>query len=164
MATFAVSAHFAIPKLPVVNGNPNGPSLPTTLEDARSMFLGYHYSLARLSAEPMRPRLADSRIGHFVAGTRVLLSQPVDGVPAASLPETDESFAPEVAPDGRSFVGAMASDQDVPSTGIVLARDAAAGDSAPGAAARCTRRPSRSSGTARSRRSGARPGARTRSR
>ena len=66
MATFAVSAHFAIPKLPVVNGNPNGPSLPTTLEDARSMFLGYHYSLAKLPDEPMRPRKADARVGHFV--------------------------------------------------------------------------------------------------
>ncbi|MGZ8737939.1 MAG: S8 family serine peptidase [Nocardioides sp.] len=39
--------------------------------------------------------------------------------------------------DGRSFVGAMASDQDVQSTGVVLARDAAADGSAPGAAARC---------------------------
>lgn len=66
MATFAVSAHFAIPKLPVVTGNPTGPSLPTTLEDARSMFLGYHYSLAKLPDEPMRPRKADARVGHFV--------------------------------------------------------------------------------------------------
>jgi hypothetical protein len=39
--------------------------------------------------------------------------------------------------DGRTFVGAMASDQRVPSTGIVLARDAAAAGSAPGSAARC---------------------------
>jgi len=68
MATFAVSAHFAMPKLPVPNaGNPNAPTLPTTLEDARSMFLGYHYSLAKLSDQPMHPRKADPRVGHFVS-------------------------------------------------------------------------------------------------
>jgi len=68
MATFAVSAHFAMPKLPPPSSGPS-PSrtrLPTTLEDPRSMFLGYHYSLAKLSDDPMRPRLADSRVGHFV--------------------------------------------------------------------------------------------------
>jgi hypothetical protein len=67
MATFSVSAHFAMPKLPVVNpNNPNGPVLPRTLEDARSMFLGYHYSLARLPEHPMHARKADARVGHFV--------------------------------------------------------------------------------------------------
>ena len=66
MATFSVSAHFAIAKLPVPTNNPNGPTLPTTLEDARSMFLGYHYSLAKLPDAPMHPRQADARVGHFV--------------------------------------------------------------------------------------------------
>ena len=66
MATFSVSAHFATPKLPVASNNPNGPTLPNTLEDARSMFLGYHYSLAKLPDQPMRPRKADARVGHFV--------------------------------------------------------------------------------------------------
>ena len=67
MATFSVSAHFAMPKLPLPNAaNPNGPVLPGTLEDARSMFLGYHYSLAKLPEQPMRPRKADARVGHFV--------------------------------------------------------------------------------------------------
>jgi hypothetical protein len=67
-ATFEVSAHFAVPKLPTEGPGPASakPSHPTTLEDARSMFLGYHYTLARLSDEPMRPRAADGRIGHFV--------------------------------------------------------------------------------------------------
>ncbi|HXF80245.1 MAG TPA: zinc-dependent metalloprotease [Usitatibacter sp.] len=69
MATFQVSAHFAIPKIPappqVVNpANPPVP-LPQTLEDVRSMFLGYHYSLAKLPDTPMTPRLADPRVGHF---------------------------------------------------------------------------------------------------
>ncbi len=66
MATFSVSAHFAMPKLPVVTNNPTGPSLPGTLEDARSMFLGYHYSLAKLPDTPMRARKADARVGHFM--------------------------------------------------------------------------------------------------
>src|SRR4029079_6649941 len=50
MATFAVSAHLAMAKLAAAStgNNPNAPTLPSTLEDARSMFLGYHYSLAKL--------------------------------------------------------------------------------------------------------------------
>ncbi|HET6264243.1 MAG TPA: DUF5117 domain-containing protein, partial [Usitatibacter sp.] len=67
MATFAVSAHFAMPKLPPPSNNPNGPTLPNTLEDQRSMFLGYHYSLAKLPETPMRARKADARVGHFVS-------------------------------------------------------------------------------------------------
>ncbi len=68
MATFAVSAHFAMPKVPAPPLNPQAPSvpLPSTLEDVRSMFLGYHYSLARLPEQPMKARRADSRVGHFV--------------------------------------------------------------------------------------------------
>jgi hypothetical protein len=67
MATFAISAHFAMPKVPAppVNGG-RGTALPSTLEDVRSMFLGYHYSLAKLPDEPMRPRKADARVGHFM--------------------------------------------------------------------------------------------------
>jgi len=41
------------------------PSTPRHLPDARSLFLGVHYSLAPLPEQPMRPRLADGRIGHF---------------------------------------------------------------------------------------------------
>ncbi|HEX4780887.1 MAG TPA: zinc-dependent metalloprotease [Usitatibacter sp.] len=69
MATFQVSAHFAIPRIPAppqtVNpANPPVP-LPQTLEDVRSMFLGYHYSLAKLPDTPMTTRVADPRVGHF---------------------------------------------------------------------------------------------------
>jgi len=68
MAGLAVSAHFAMPKVPAPPMNPQGPSvnLPSTLEDVRSMFLGYYYSLAKLPDEPMPTRDADPRIGHFV--------------------------------------------------------------------------------------------------
>jgi hypothetical protein len=66
MATFAISAHFALPKIPAPPANGQGVALPSTLEDARSMFLGYHYSLAKLPDEPMTPRKADPRVGHFM--------------------------------------------------------------------------------------------------
>ena len=65
MATFEVSAHFAMPKLPAGKREGDAPRLPQTLPDERSMFLGYEYSLAKLPEEPMHARLADSRIGHF---------------------------------------------------------------------------------------------------
>ncbi len=64
---FGVSAHYAVPKLP---SRPTGPAAarmppPAHLEDARSLFLGYYYSMAKLP-EPMHARAADDRIGHFV--------------------------------------------------------------------------------------------------
>jgi hypothetical protein len=70
MATFAVSAHYALPKVPAPPQFPSPTSppvpLPQTLEDVRSLFLGYHYSLAKLPDEPMASRHADARIGHFM--------------------------------------------------------------------------------------------------
>lgn len=42
------------------------PGTPNNLVDPRSMFIQIHYSLARLPAKEMAPRLADPRIGHFV--------------------------------------------------------------------------------------------------
>jgi hypothetical protein len=66
MATFSISAHFAMPKVPAPPQNGQGVALPSTLEDVRSMFLGYHYSLAKLPEEPMAARRADARVGHFM--------------------------------------------------------------------------------------------------
>lgn len=68
MATFSVNAHFAMPKVPAPPMNPTGRevALPSTLEDVRSMFLGYHYSLAKLPDQPMAARSADPRVGHFM--------------------------------------------------------------------------------------------------
>ncbi|MEP6997455.1 MAG: zinc-dependent metalloprotease [Betaproteobacteria bacterium] len=65
---FAVSAHYGVPKLPSRPANGAAPRTPPPahLEDARSLFLGYYYSFARLP-EPMHARPADDRIGHFVA-------------------------------------------------------------------------------------------------
>ncbi len=71
-----VSAHYATASIAVPNGGgpptPAGAPVPTSprgLLDARSMFLGIHYSLARLPAQTMTPRVADPRIGHFVSIT-----------------------------------------------------------------------------------------------
>ena len=66
--TFRVSAHYVIPKLPPPPLVPSSttPQVPPPLNlpDARSMFLGIHYSFSQLPV-PMKPRLADERIGHF---------------------------------------------------------------------------------------------------
>jgi hypothetical protein len=39
------------------------PSVPKYVPDVRSLFVGHHFSLAALPAEPMPPRRADARIG-----------------------------------------------------------------------------------------------------
>jgi hypothetical protein len=66
MATFTVNAHYALarPAARTPGGGP-GPTLPSTLPDVRSLFLGFHYTLAKLPEVPMRARHADERIGYF---------------------------------------------------------------------------------------------------
>ena len=63
------SQHYATAALAVVQpGTPPGtpvPTVPDGLPDPRSLFLGLHYSLARLPEAPMASRAADPRIGHF---------------------------------------------------------------------------------------------------
>ncbi len=69
-STFIVSAHYSNPRAslpPPPTPNPPPPNrFPpfTTLPDARSLFLGYTYNFAQLP-EPMTPRVADPRVGHF---------------------------------------------------------------------------------------------------
>ncbi|MCX8003794.1 MAG: zinc-dependent metalloprotease [Burkholderiaceae bacterium] len=63
-------AHYAIPKLPAPPATPPAPNTPQpnpaqTVPDPRSLFLTYVYSLMPLPKEPMRPRVADQRLGHF---------------------------------------------------------------------------------------------------
>lgn len=66
---FNVNAHFFTPTLAVPTpGAPPGaplPTMPSTLPDARSMTFGLYYAIAKLPEQPMTPRLADTRIGHF---------------------------------------------------------------------------------------------------
>ncbi len=71
MTSFEVSALYAVPRLPAPPAGPvppgtRLPTVPETLIDGRNMFIGYHYSLAKLPAPLMRPRAADDRVGHFV--------------------------------------------------------------------------------------------------
>ena len=69
-ATFVVSAHYqnpraTLPPAPTPTPPPPNPFPPfTTLPDARSLFLGYTYNIAKLS-DPMPARRADPRVGHF---------------------------------------------------------------------------------------------------
>jgi hypothetical protein len=63
-----VLAHYANPKAglpPAPNAAPNPYPPFETLPDPRSLFLGVRYNFTRLP-EPMRPRIADPRVGHFV--------------------------------------------------------------------------------------------------
>jgi hypothetical protein len=64
-ATFNVTAHYALAR--VANPVPGQPVTqpPSTVPDIRSLFLGFHYSLAKLPDVPMTPRRADSRVGYF---------------------------------------------------------------------------------------------------
>ncbi|HVF63512.1 MAG TPA: zinc-dependent metalloprotease [Casimicrobiaceae bacterium] len=64
MATFDVNAHYSLAR---PSSSAAGPTLPSTLPDVRSLFLGFHYTIAKLPATPMRTRLADERIGYFTA-------------------------------------------------------------------------------------------------
>jgi len=68
---FDVTAHYATGSIGTgAPGAPPGtpvPSTPDFLPDARSLFLGFHYSLARLPEQPMTPRPADPRVGYFTS-------------------------------------------------------------------------------------------------
>ncbi len=70
---FDVTAHYSQSRIPVppvpspIAGAPPMPFFPPPdlLEDPRSLFLGFLYTFSRLPEQPMAPRKADSRIGHF---------------------------------------------------------------------------------------------------
>jgi hypothetical protein len=66
----AVSAHFSVPKLSVPPLTPSPvplPPPPSATPDPRSLFVGFYYNFAELPTQPMRARVADERIGHFVS-------------------------------------------------------------------------------------------------
>ncbi len=64
--SFVVSAHYALARVSLPQGGGAFTTEPpSTVPDIRSLFLGFHYSLAKLPDTPMRPRLADARIGYF---------------------------------------------------------------------------------------------------
>ncbi|MEW6099262.1 MAG: zinc-dependent metalloprotease [Pseudomonadota bacterium] len=57
-----VRTHFAVPRLPQAS---SGARVPQSPPDARSFFVGFVYNFVRLPEQPMRPRKADPRLGHF---------------------------------------------------------------------------------------------------
>ena len=63
--SFNVSAHYALSRVASPMPGQTFPDPPSTLPDIRSLFLGFNYSLAKLPDLPMRPRVADNRIGYF---------------------------------------------------------------------------------------------------
>ena len=66
--TLEVSAHYALSRLVLPPPGPavsTMPSPPITLPDVRSMFVGYHYTFAKLPDVPMHARPADERVGYF---------------------------------------------------------------------------------------------------
>ena len=66
---FDVTAHYFTQSIatsfPGAPANAPQPTIPSFVPDARSLFLGLHYSLARLPDKPMAPRVADPRVGYF---------------------------------------------------------------------------------------------------
>jgi hypothetical protein len=63
--SFNVTAHYALSRVASPATGQTLPDPPSTVPDIRSLFLGFHYSLSKLPDMPMRPRLADNRIGYF---------------------------------------------------------------------------------------------------
>jgi hypothetical protein len=63
--SFNVNAHYALSRVVTPSSGVLATELPSTLPDVRSLFLGFHYSLAKLPDVPMSPRAADNRIGYF---------------------------------------------------------------------------------------------------
>src|SRR4029450_1370757 len=66
-ASFSVTAHYALARINLTppQAGHAGRDPPSTIPDIRSLFLGFHYSLAKLPDTPMKPRVADARIGYF---------------------------------------------------------------------------------------------------
>ncbi|MEO8136128.1 MAG: zinc-dependent metalloprotease [Betaproteobacteria bacterium] len=69
--SFNVSANYALARItqPPVNSAQPYAALPSTVPDVRSLLLGLYYNFAKLPDVPMRPRLADDRLG-FNTATR----------------------------------------------------------------------------------------------
>lgn len=67
LTTLTARMHFATPRIPAapVTPTPAAPSLPQATPDPRSLFVDFVYSLLALPDQPMQPRHADPRIGHF---------------------------------------------------------------------------------------------------
>lgn len=72
--SFGVQAHYQAPAI-----TPTGGSLPGNTPDGRSLLTEFRYNFLALPEVPMQPRLADERIGHFVANRQDYTSDETDG-------------------------------------------------------------------------------------
>ncbi|MBN9418413.1 MAG: zinc-dependent metalloprotease [Candidatus Eremiobacteraeota bacterium] len=72
--SFGVQAHYQAPGI-----TPTGGSLPGNTPEARSLLTEFRYNFLALPETPMQPRLADERIGHFVANRQDYTSDETDG-------------------------------------------------------------------------------------
>jgi hypothetical protein len=71
MTTVSARVHFATPRIPappLVPSPTPGPTPPSTVPDARSMFVAFVYSFTKLPQDPMPARKTDPRLGHFFTG------------------------------------------------------------------------------------------------
>jgi len=67
MVVVEVQSHYATGSIQQSSGlsSAAAPTVPKSLPDPRSLFLGLHYSIAKLPEQPMSPRRADARVGYF---------------------------------------------------------------------------------------------------
>ena len=69
LSTLTARMHFATPRIPAPPMTPSPMPMPTPPQatpDPRSLFVDYVYSFLALPEQPMAPRLADPRLGHFM--------------------------------------------------------------------------------------------------
>lgn len=78
LTSLRARTHFATGRIPTVPASPNAtmPSPPTAIPDARSFFVGFVYNFLQLPPQPMVPRRADPRIGHFTQSFTDFTAQP----------------------------------------------------------------------------------------
>lgn len=72
--SFGVQAHYQLAPAAL---KPN--AMPSTTPDGRSLLTEFRYSFLKLPDEPMKPRLADDRIGHFVTTRKDYTGDDGDG-------------------------------------------------------------------------------------
>lgn len=73
--SFGVQTHYQAPAI-----IPGTGSLPSTTPEGRSVLTEFRYNFLKLPEEPMKPRLADDRIGHFVTTRKDYTGDEGDGL------------------------------------------------------------------------------------